>query len=272
MGEAQADELDPETDTMVYSPVEGKFVDKEDGDPEDQMGILNWIADNPVKSSVMAMPAMYGIGVGANKLGAAKTAAYLTNWKAMIPAMMVPEKLWQYREGESLGEMTTDPWNAIWALGIDSNASLAKKGQYYINLIKDPALKARLAKEFADAGGNLAKKAAIGKQAFEITGANILGKGFWGSKNKMAKLGQSFMSPAAAGTDLAFNKRLIGSSTANSSMRAWHKSMYDGSGYYDDKNMWRLYNAITENTRHANPLNSFKIKEVHKHLMENYAS
>tara|TARA_R110002153_G_scaffold38297_9_gene111332 strand:+ start:3835 stop:4557 length:723 start_codon:yes stop_codon:yes gene_type:complete len=72
--------------------------------------------------------------------------------------------------------------------------------------------------------------------------------------------------------DLAFNKRLIGSSTANSSMRAWHKSIYDGSGYYDDKNMWRLYNAITENTRHANPLNSFKIKEVHKHLMENYAS
>ena len=206
-GALMADELDPETDTMVYSPVEGKFVDKEDGDPEDQMGILNWIADNPVKSSVMAMPAMYGIGVGANKLGAAKTAAYLTNWKAMIPAMMVPEKLWQYREGESLGEMTTDPWNAIWALGIDSNASLAKKGQYYINLIKDPALKARLAKEFADAGGNLAKKAAIGKQAFEITGANVFGREFWGSKNKMARLGASITSPAAAGTDLAFNQR-----------------------------------------------------------------
>ena len=70
--------------------------------------------------------------------------------------------------------------------------------------------------------------------------------------------------------DITFNKRLIGSSTANSAMRAWHKSEYDGSGYYDEKNLWRLYNTITENTRQANPLNSFKIKEVHKHLMEQY--
>ena len=52
------------------------------------MGVLNWIADNPVKSSLMSMPAMYGIGAGANKLGAAKTAAYLTGWKAVIPAMI----------------------------------------------------------------------------------------------------------------------------------------------------------------------------------------
>tara|TARA_Y100001938_G_C8052398_1_gene412538 strand:+ start:772 stop:1491 length:720 start_codon:yes stop_codon:yes gene_type:complete len=70
--------------------------------------------------------------------------------------------------------------------------------------------------------------------------------------------------------ELTFHKRLIGSSTANSAMRAWKKSKYDGSGYYDEKNVWRLYNAITEQTRHANPMNSFKIKDVHTHLIKNY--
>jgi len=71
--------------------------------------------------------------------------------------------------------------------------------------------------------------------------------------------------------ELTFHKRLIGSSTANSAMRAWKKSKYDGSGYYDEKNVWRLYNAITEQTRHSNPMNSFKIKDVHTHLIESYA-
>ena len=71
--------------------------------------------------------------------------------------------------------------------------------------------------------------------------------------------------------ELTFHKRLIGSSTANSAMRAWKKSKYDGSGFYDEKSLWRLYNAITEQTRQTNPMNSFKIKDVHSHLIKNYS-
>ena len=70
--------------------------------------------------------------------------------------------------------------------------------------------------------------------------------------------------------ELTFHKRFIGSSTANSAFKVWKKSKHDGSGTYDERSLWRLYNAITEQTRHANPMNSFKIKDVHTHLIENY--
>ena len=201
MSDAEAEEA-REDETMLYNATEGRFV-KPDGEPEDQMGILNWIADNPVKSSLAAMPMGYGLGLGANKLGAAKAASYLTSWKAMIPAMMIPEKIMEFREGDSLGEMATNPWNALWAVGIDSNASALKKGQYYIDLLPEGHV---LKKQFANAKG--AEKIRLGQQAFNKTGADVFGTDFWKSGKKMQRLGKSIMSPSSKGTDLVFNQRL----------------------------------------------------------------
>ena len=43
---------------------------------------------------------------------------YLKGWKAVIPAMMIPHAMHEYKAGYDLPEMATNPINALWALGI----------------------------------------------------------------------------------------------------------------------------------------------------------
>ena len=47
--------------SMAYNATEGNFVNAE-GEKETQPGVLNWIADNPTKSSLAALPLMMGAG------------------------------------------------------------------------------------------------------------------------------------------------------------------------------------------------------------------
>ena len=64
---------------------------------------------------------------------------------------------------------------------------------------------------------------------------------------------------------LTFNKHIIGSSTANKAWETWKKSKFDGSGAYDERNVWRLYNSITETTKNSNPLTAFNVhRNLHK--------
>ena len=210
MGDAEAEETRITDQTMKYNSTTGTFDNTLTGDPEDQEGILNWIAENPVKGGLLALPAFMGAGYGLSAAGMKRAGAHLMSWKAVIPAMMIPEKMHQWKTGMEAGEMITDPFNAIWALGIDSTASALKKGRYYIDLIKEPKLKAKLLKDFANAGTNAAK-IKIGQQAFAKTGADLFGKRFWKNKDqvgRLTKLGRSMVGPAATGTDWSFQKRL----------------------------------------------------------------
>ena len=59
-----------------------------------------------------------GLGYGLSAAGMKKAGQHLMSWKAVIPAMMIPEKMHQWKTGMEAGEMITDPFNAIWALGI----------------------------------------------------------------------------------------------------------------------------------------------------------
>ena len=118
MGDAEADETQTtDQSTMKYNSTTGTF-DNIDGDPEDQTGILNWIADNPAKAGFSALPAWMGLGYGLSTAGMKKAGQHLMSWKAIIPAMMIPEKMHQWKSGMEAGEMATDPFNALWALGI----------------------------------------------------------------------------------------------------------------------------------------------------------
>ena len=54
--------------SMAYNATEGNFVNAE-GERETQPGMLNWIADNPTKSSLAALPLMMGAGFGLDKAG-----------------------------------------------------------------------------------------------------------------------------------------------------------------------------------------------------------
>jgi len=92
--------------------------------------------------------------------------------------MMIPEKMWQWKEGMEAGEMITDPLNALWALGIRSKGEMAAVEAYYNTLPADA--------RFSLKGLKSAK------------GWKDLPKAFRGA----------LMSPASAGTDLAFQKRL----------------------------------------------------------------
>jgi len=196
MGDAIADETGITDQSMKYNETTGEFVNTETGDPETQTGILNWIADNPGKSGFAALPAMLGAGQGLAKAGL-PGGRYLTSWKAAIPAMMIPEKMWQYKQGMEPAEMITDPLNSLWALGIDSKASELRKARYYANLA-GMSLKGMDNKQIL----------AAGREAFKTTGANVFGKEFWKNPDKMAKIGRTIMGPAAAGTDLAMGKTL----------------------------------------------------------------
>ena len=62
--------------------------------------------------------------------------------------------------------------------------------------------------------------------------------------------------------ELTYDKRIIGSTTANRAWEIWNGAGdYEGSGVYDERNAWRLYNCITEVTRRCSPISAF---QVHK--------
>jgi hypothetical protein len=181
--DARADE--PRTtdqDTMKYNSTTGTF-DNIDGDPEDQEGILNWIADNPAKAGFSALPAWMGLGYGLSTVGMKRAGQHLMSWKAIIPAMMIPEKMHQWKTGMEAGEMATDPFNALWALGIRGPESLKAAEAYYANMLKQ------------------------GQRGLDMTTLKSL-KNVQGWKNLPGAMRTALMSPAATGTDLAFQKRL----------------------------------------------------------------
>jgi hypothetical protein len=125
-----------------------------------------------------------GLGYGLNVAGMKKIGQHLMSWKAVIPAMMIPEKMHQWKTGMEAGEMITDPFNAIWALGIDSKESLARVAEWYKKL--DPAKQSRL----------------MSMKTLKDLGTTQ------GWKNLPTAFRNAVMSPAAAGTDWAFQKRL----------------------------------------------------------------
>jgi hypothetical protein len=129
MGGAEAEEA-PTTDQMRYNATTGEFVDAE-GEPETQEGILNWIADNPIKSGLAPIPIGMGAGLGAEAMGARNLGKFFTSMKFMLPPAYAAEKLYQYKQGQDLGEMFTNPLDAVWAMALDTPYSAAQKMKYY---------------------------------------------------------------------------------------------------------------------------------------------
>ena len=184
-GDAEADDTrTTDQSTMKYNSTTGTFDNTLTGDPEDQQSKLDWIAENPVKAGFMGLPITIGIGYGVGKAGMTGAGRYLTSWKAAIPAMMIPEKMHQWKQGMEAGEMITDPFNALWALGIESKADLAKAAEWYNKLPEGQRTRLMEMKTLKDL------------------------KTTQGWKNLPKGLRNAILSPAAAGTDLAFQKRL----------------------------------------------------------------
>ncbi len=183
VSEVEADETGITDQSMEYNSTTGEFVNTETGDPETQTGILNWIADNPGKSGFLGLPVMLGLG---QAVGGMRTAPgrYLTSWTAAIPAMMIPEKMWQYKQGMEAGEMITDPFNALFALGIENKASLAAAEKWYNSLPEGQRTRLMSMQNLKDL------------------------KTTQGWKNLPKGLRNAILSPAASGTDWAFQKRL----------------------------------------------------------------
>ena len=129
MGGAKAEEP-PTTDDMTYNATEGKFVDNK-GDPETQEGILNWIGEHPIYSGLAAIPVGMGAGLGAEAMGAKKLARFFPSAKFVLPPAYAAEKIYQYKKGQDLGEMFTNPMDAVWALALDSPGSAKRKLAYY---------------------------------------------------------------------------------------------------------------------------------------------
>ena len=181
MGDATADETGiTDQSTIKFNETTGTFVNTETGDPETQTGILDWIADNPAKSGFAALPVMFGAGAGLAKAGL-PGGRYLMGWKAVIPAMMVPEKMWQYKQGMEAGEMITDPLNALWALGLGRTKENMK---YY---------------------EALAKQLGVPVNQVEL-GLRNLKPSQW--KNLPRDMKNAIMAPASKGTNLAMGTTL----------------------------------------------------------------
>ena len=47
--------------------------------------------------------------------------------------MMIPHKLHEWKRGDEPMELITDPWNALWAVGIRSPGQLKEVETYYRN-------------------------------------------------------------------------------------------------------------------------------------------
>ena len=181
MGDAEADETGTtDQSTMKFNETTGEFVNTETGDPETQTGILDWIADNPGKSGFAALPVMFGAGAGLAKAGL-PGGQYLMGWKSIIPAMMIPEKMYQYKQGMEVPEMATDPLNALWALGLGRTKENMK---YY---------------------QALAKQLGVPVNQVEL-GLRNLKPSQW--KNLPRDMKNAIMAPASKGTNLAMGTTL----------------------------------------------------------------
>ena len=185
--EAQDIQIDQPA-SMAYNATEGNFVNAE-GEKESQPGVLNWIAENPTKSSLAAMPLMMGAGFALDagskfgnesvaRRGLGRAGRYLTGWKALIPAMMIPHALHEYKAGYDLPEMVTNPVNALWALGIRGKKDLRLVEEYYKNL-------------------------KAGQRGLDLTTLKGL-KSVEGWKRLPKDFQTAMMSPAAKGTNMAF--------------------------------------------------------------------
>ena len=122
-----------QADTMKYNPTTGEF-DNAEGEPETQEGILNWIADNPIKSGLAPIPALLGASLFASAKDFTKTGKALTSFPALVAPALAAEKLYQYKEGVDPISMATDPLNVIFAAGWETKASAKAKEAFY----KDP--------------------------------------------------------------------------------------------------------------------------------------
>ena len=168
-----------EADTMKYNATTGQFDDAE-GEPETQEGILNWIADNPIKSGLAPIPIGMGAGLGAEAMNAPNIAKFFTSMKFMLPPAYAAEKLYQYKEGQDLGEMFTNPLDAVWAMALDTKASRAAKWDYYKNIAQ--------------------KRVGIGPLAKGAVEAEQLGF----KPSTWKNIGRATMAPASRGTRLVF--------------------------------------------------------------------
>ena len=118
---------------MKYNATTGQFDDAE-GEPETQEGILNWIADNPIKSGLAPIPAFLGASLFASAKDFTRTGRALQSFPALVAPALAAEKLYQYKEGVDPISMATDPLNVIFAAGWETKASAAAKREFY----KDP--------------------------------------------------------------------------------------------------------------------------------------
>ena len=53
-----------------------------------------------------------GAGLGAEAMGAKKLAKFFGSAKFILPPAYAAEKIYQYKKGEDLGEMFTNPYDA----------------------------------------------------------------------------------------------------------------------------------------------------------------
>ena len=120
----------PTTEQMTYNATTGEF-DNAEGDPETQEGILNWIADNPIKSGLAPIPIGIGAGLGAEAMGAEKVGNFFKSMKFILPPAYAAEKLHQYKRGDDMGQMFANPIDAVWAMALDTKDSARRKLSYY---------------------------------------------------------------------------------------------------------------------------------------------
>ena len=185
MGDATADDTRT-TDQMTFNATEGKFV-KPDGDPETQEGILNWIGEHPIISGVAAIPVGMGAGLGADAMNAKNVGNFFKSMKFMLPPAYAAEKLYQYKEGQDLGEMFTNPLDAVWAMALDTKATGMFPGDKFVG----PGAKFQYYKKAGEAAGR------------DVTlGLKSLKPSEW--KNLPRDIKTGMMGPRSAGTALVF--------------------------------------------------------------------
>ena len=183
--DVEAEELEKEIDPMDYNSVTGKFV-KPDGEPVSQAGKLNWIADNPIKTGAALTGGFMGLGYGIRNL-APKGAKYLMGWQAGIPAFGVPYEASRFREGMDVGEMATDPWNALYAAGIGGQAA---KDAFYKNR-NELGLKNITSKEGLKKLPNALKNAIMSPRATGTKATFGLPSGLEGSRAFLSKVNKA---------------------------------------------------------------------------------
>jgi len=74
-------------------------------------------------SGLAAVPVGMGAGLGAEAMGAKKLARFFPSAKFVLPPAYAAEKIYQYKKGEDLGEMFTNPADAVWAMALDTKGT-----------------------------------------------------------------------------------------------------------------------------------------------------